>query len=156
MKRLFLAALAACLLAPSFADAQVAGSPVQIQDPSTLKSATVNSDGSLKVNMSGGGGTFLPTNSSGAYSAVTIGTTASTIITAGACKVFCDIVNDSPTATICISVGSTATITGSACAAGEITIPPLWHRSWEGSYVPSDAISAIASSSSTPGAVGAK
>lgn len=97
-----------------------------------------------------------PTNSSGAYGSATVGTSASTIITAAACKVFCEVVNNSQTATVCINVGATATISTGVCAAGEITLPPLWHRSWEGSYVPSDAISAIASSGSTPVATGAK
>lgn len=104
----------------------------------------------------GGGGTVTPTNSAGAYSAVTVGTSASTAITAAACKVFCEIVNDSPSATICVNVGASATITGTTCAAGEITLPPLWHRSWEGFYVPSDAVSVIASAASTPAAAGAK
>lgn len=97
-----------------------------------------------------------PTNSAGAYSAQTVGTSASTIIVASACKVFCDVYNTSSTATICINVGAAATISNGSCAAGEITLPPLWHRSWEGTYVPSDAVSAIASAASTPATVGAK
>lgn len=106
---------------------------------------------------SGGTTTILPTNSAGAYSAITIGSSASTIVAATACKVFCDVVNNSATATVCLNVGGTATApTAGVCPAGEIGLPPGWHRSWEADYVPSDAISAISSAASTPATVGAK
>jgi hypothetical protein len=92
----------------------------------------------------------------GAYSAATVGTSASTIVAAGAARVFLDLFNTSATATVCINIGATATITGTQCAAGEITLPPLSNKTWEGSYVPSDAISAIASASGTQFAIGVK
>lgn len=105
---------------------------------------------------SGGGGSSGPVKGSGAYSGATIGVTDSTILAASTATVFLDLVSDSPTATICINFGSAATITGTTCAAGEYTIPPLWHRSWEGSFIPTDAIHAIASAASTPATVGVK
>lgn len=103
-------------------------------------------------------GTFtpIPTNSAGAYSLATITASDQTILTASTAKVFLDLVNLSPTATVCINFGATATITGTVCAAGEVALPPLWHRSWEGNFVPSDAIHAIASAASVPFTIGAK
>ena len=98
----------------------------------------------------------IPNIGTGAYSAVTIGASDSTILAAGSAFYILDIINDSPTATVCINLGATATISGTNCSAGEITLPPLWHRSWEGSFIPSDAIHAISSSSSTPASVGVK
>jgi len=139
-----------------------AGCIYQSPTLSAGQQATLSCDqnGNLKTTGGGGGGgstTILPTNSSGAYSSVTIGTSASTVIAAAACKVFCDILNNSATATVCVNVGGTATApTAGVCPAGEITLPPYWHRSWEADYVPSDAISAISSAASTPATVGAK
>lgn len=86
----------------------------------------------------------------------TVGATDSTIVAAGSVFYFLDLVNDSPTATICINFGAVATISGTTCAAGEITLPPLWHRSWENNLVPNDAIHAIASAGATPMTLGTK
>jgi hypothetical protein len=98
----------------------------------------------------------VPNVASGAYASVTVGTVDSTILAANTAFYFLDVVNASATATICLNFGAAATITGTQCAAGEIALPPLWHRSWEGSFVPSDAIHAIASAASTPASVGGK
>lgn len=93
----------------------------------------------------------------GSYAAFTVGTGDGIIVAAtNPGSKFLDIVNQSPTATVCINFGAAATITGTACAAGEYTLPPLWHRSWENSFVPSDVIHAIASAASTPVTVGVK
>lgn len=97
-----------------------------------------------------------PNRWTGAYSATTVGTTDDPIISAGALFYFLDIVNNSPTATICVNFGAAATISGTTCGAGEVTLPPLWHRSWENSFLPTDAIHIIASATSTPITVGAK
>lgn len=105
---------------------------------------------------SGGTTTLVPTVGTGAYAAATVGASDSTVLAASTATVFLDLVNDSATATVCINLGATATITGTQCAAGEITLPPLWHRSWEGNFVPTDAVHAIASAASTQVAVGAK
>ncbi|HWY14439.1 MAG TPA: hypothetical protein VNX86_04775 [Rhizomicrobium sp.] len=99
-----------------------------------------------------------PTKGTGAYAPATVGTTDSTILAASTAAVFLDLVNNSSSATICVNIGTTATINGSQpyCPAGEITLPPLWHRSWDGTFVPTDAIHAIASATSTAATVGAK
>ena len=98
----------------------------------------------------------VPNVASGAYTAATIGTSDQTILAAGSAYYFLDLVNDSATATVCINFGATATIAGTSCSAGEITLPPLWHRSWEGSFIPTDTLHAIASAASTPASIGAK
>jgi hypothetical protein len=98
----------------------------------------------------------VPNLAGGAYGPATIGTSDLPILAANSAYYLLDIVNLSPTATICINFGATATINGVVCAAGEITLPPLWHRSWEGAFVPTDAIHAIASATSTPATVGVK
>jgi hypothetical protein len=99
---------------------------------------------------------IAPTTGTSAYSPATVGTTDSTIVAAGTASKFLDLINVSATATICINFGAAAaTITGSQCAAGEITLPPLFHRSWESNFVPTDAVHAIASAAATPATVGA-
>jgi hypothetical protein len=98
----------------------------------------------------------VPNLASGAYGSATIGTSDSIILNAGSAFYLLDIVNLSSTATICLSFGAAATISGATCAAGEIALPPLWHRSWEGALIPTDALHAIASAASTPASVGAK
>ena len=98
----------------------------------------------------------VPNLATGAYASATVGTSDATILAAGAAFYLLDIVNNSSSATICINFGATATISSGVCAGGEITLPPLWHRSWEGSFVPTDSVHAIASAASTPASVGAK
>ena len=112
----------------------------------------LDGNGRLLANIATGAVTPAPTNAPGVYAAATVGTTASTLLAANTAKVFLDIVNVSPTATLWVSVGGTAV----AGAAGTIPLPPGWHRSWEGSYVPSDAISCIASAAATSVTIGAK
>jgi hypothetical protein len=101
------------------------------------------------------GSATVPNQAPGAYSTATVGTSDSTILAANTAFYFLDLVNASASATICINFGATATISGTQCAAGEITLPPLWHRSWDGNFVPTDAVHAIASAVSTPASVGA-
>ncbi len=100
--------------------------------------------------------TSKPTNSAGAYSAATVGTSSGSILAASTATVYLEVINDSPTATVCVNVGSAATISGTTCAAGEIPLGPIGSHLWNSSYVPSDQIFAIASASSTPVTVGAK
>lgn len=98
----------------------------------------------------------VPNAGVGAYVSATIGASDVIVLAAGTGAYFLDVANLSATATICVSFGAAATISGSQCAAGEIALPPLWHRSWEGSFVPTDAVHAISSSASTPMSVGVK
>ena len=97
-----------------------------------------------------------PSTGTGAYSPATISTTDQTILAASTAVVFLDLINNSQSATICINFGATATIAAGVCAAGEVTLPPLYHRSWENVFVPTDAIHAVASSAGVPAAVAAK
>lgn len=98
-----------------------------------------------------------PTKSAGTYTAVTVGTSSASILAASTATVFLDFINNSQTATVCLFLGAgPATISGSLCAAGEITVPPLWHWSKEENFVPTDQIFAIASAASTAGSLGVK
>jgi hypothetical protein len=90
------------------------------------------------------------------YTSQTVGTSSAQILAQGTARVFLDVINLSSTNTVCINFAAAATITGTACGAGEITLPPLWHRSWEGVFIPGEAINAIASGSGTSVSVGAK
>lgn len=84
------------------------------------------------------------------YVSASIGTTAAAVLQQGTTRVFLDIVNESSTATVACAFGSTPTING----AGSITLPPLWHRSWENNFIPTDAIYCVSSASSTPVTIG--
>lgn len=88
----------------------------------------------------------------GTYSPVTVGTSSAQALAAGSANKFLDIMNESATATIACAFGATAVING----AGSITFPPGWHRSWEGTFVPTDAVNCIASGASTPATIGVK
>ena len=94
----------------------------------------------------------VPTGGTGSYSAATIGAASGQAVAAGTAVVFLDLVNQSATATIACAFGAPAVLNG----AGSITIPPLWHRSWEGSFVPTDAVNCIASAAATPATIGVK
>lgn len=96
----------------------------------------------------------IPFATAAPYAANTVGTSESTILTTRAGNNSLDIVNNSQTATICINFGATATISNGVCAAGEVTIPPLWHREWTAPFVPYGAVHAISSADSTPVSVG--
>jgi hypothetical protein len=136
---------------------------MSFQSGSAAYLAAITGGGTTTLNISGGSG--LPTGSgcvaapkasTGAYASATAGASDVTILAANGAQSFLDVVNQSPTQTVCLNFGAAATISGTSCAAGEITLPPLWHRSWEGGFVPSDALHAIASAASTPLSVGAK
>jgi hypothetical protein len=88
----------------------------------------------------------------GTYSSVTVGTSSAQALAAGSASKFLDIMNESASATIACAFGATAVINGG----GSITFPPGWHRSWEGSFVPTDAVNCIASGASTPATIGVK
>ncbi len=96
--------------------------------------------------------TNTPLKGTGAYSAVTVGASSAQALAAATATVFLDIVNESASATVACAFGATAVING----AGAITLPPLWHRSWEGTFVPTDAVNCIASAGSTPATIGVK
>lgn len=102
-----------------------------------------------------------PLNGTGSYSPATVGATAATIVAAAGAnaRAFVDVVNLSGSATVCLSVGGTATISGSTCDAGEFPLAPGARATWPqggSTFVPADAISAIASASATPMTIGVK
>lgn len=84
------------------------------------------------------------------YQPLTVGTGDVTVVPSTSGYHVFDIVNNSPSATLCVNFGAAATISGTACPAGEITIPALWHRSWVNQEVPVGSVHAIASAASTP------
>ena len=100
--------------------------------------------------------TAKPTTGTAAYSAATVNTTDAVILSASTATVFLDVVNNSQSATICINFGAAAVISAGTCAAGNVTLPPLFHRSWEANFFPTDAIHAVASSAGVPATVAAK
>jgi hypothetical protein len=99
--------------------------------------------------------------SPGGMTAATVGVTAAVLIPAGAGPAYREVLNVSATATVCLSIGGTPTITGTQCGGTGAIIPiaPLWAVWWPvagQTYVPTDAISAIASAATTPVTVGLK
>jgi hypothetical protein len=88
-----------------------------------------------------------------AYQPYTIGLSPTVVVNQNIAGVILDFVNVSTTATIaCAPSYTTPTING----AGSYTIPPGWHRSWEGSFVPTDQWACIASAANTPMTVGVR
>lgn len=98
----------------------------------------------------------IPVSSNANYSAVTVGTSSASILSPFQANIFLDVYNDSATATVCCAFGAAATISGTACAAGELSLPAGWHRSWENNYIPADQLFCIASAASTPVTLGYK
>jgi hypothetical protein len=94
-----------------------------------------------------------PANAAGAFSGTTLGTAAASILAANTAKVFLQIVNASTTnATVWVSFAGTAAVGG----AGSIPIGPGGSLLFSGTFVPSDAVSAIATAASTPITIGVK
>jgi hypothetical protein len=87
-----------------------------------------------------------PTSGMGSVSSCTVGTSSAQCVAAAASRVTMAIDNESTTATIACNFGGTAALN----AAGSWTIPPGDTRTWNGSFVPADAINCIASAASTP------
>lgn len=113
----------------------------------------VTASAPLPVTSSGGSVSVAPATSAGNYAAKTITNSSTEALAAAAGgRVFLDIINESASATIACALGATAVING----AGSITIPPLWHHSWDGSFVPSDAVNCISSVASSTATIGAK
>lgn len=97
--------------------------------------------------------TVTPIKGSGAYNPATITNSSTQVLAAGIASAMLDIVNESTTATIACAFGVSAAVINGA---GSITIPPGWHRSWEGFFVPTDAVNCISSVASSAASVGAK
>ena len=93
-----------------------------------------------------------PQGYSNVYTSYTVGTTSQKLVKAYVANKFLDIVNNSTTATIYCNFGSDALADGSS----SLSIPPLWHRSYEGGVTPYDALYCISSAASTPVSIGVK
>lgn len=160
LRRRALALLLAAVLLPPFA-AIVAQAQQVTNFASTMQALTAIYNalaGTLAVS---GSVTPTPVNSAGNYSPATVGSTPSTIVAAlsSGTRTIVDVRNLSASATVCLSLGGTATISGSTCAAGEIPLGPGGDQAWPiggSTFVPADAISAIASGAGTPLTVGVK
>lgn len=149
MKKLFLIAILS--LMPICARAQQAVSPC-VQTPSQFGGTNcvpVSTTSPLPVS---GGSTPAPNTGTGSYMAVTVGVASAQALAAGAATKYLQIFNASATATIACRLGAAAVLNG----AGSITLPPQWAATWDGSFVPSDAVNCIASVASTPATIGAK
>lgn len=89
----------------------------------------------------------LPASTTGSTDAVTVGTTSSQALAAAAgIRRFLAIDNESMTAAIACAFGGAAALN----TAGSWTIPPGMTRTWNGTFVPSDAVNCIASAAGTP------
>ena len=90
----------------------------------------------------------LPSTGTGAFIAKTIGTGASTVLAAGNTTTYLLLANPSVAGgnTVYCAFGSTAVVN----AAGTIPVAPGQIMTFEGSYVPRDAVSCIATGASTP------
>lgn len=89
----------------------------------------------------------LPSNGAGSASGLTVGITSSQALGAAVIgRKFLAIDNESTTATVACAFGAPAAIN----AAGSFTIPPGFTRTWDGTFVPNDAVSCIASAGATP------
>jgi hypothetical protein len=107
----------------------------------------------MPVTVNGGGAAVTGTVTSPA-----IGTTDTTLTGSAGAASYVDVFNPSAN-TVCVNFAATATISGTTCAGGEYTIPPLWHRSWpdDGSAVlPPLPLHAIASGAGTTGTLTVK
>ena len=89
----------------------------------------------------------LPNSGAGSTSAVTVGTSSAPALGAAVGgRKFLAIDNESQTATLACAFGAAAALN----TAGSFTIPPGFTRTWDGTFVPNDAVNCIASAGSTP------
>lgn len=112
------------------------------QSDNGYNSIPINSAHPLPVTgvISGGSITVEPATASAEYQSGTVGAVSAQLI-ATESRQYLDIINQG-TVSIACSLGGTAVVGG----AGSIDIPPGWHRSWDASFVPSDAVNCISSS----------
>jgi hypothetical protein len=88
-----------------------------------------------------------PTSAAGSAGPVTVSTTSTQALASSALgRRFLAIDNESITATVACAFGTTAALN----TAGSWTIPPGMTRTWNGSFVPSDAVNCVASATGTP------
>lgn len=88
-----------------------------------------------------------PWSAPGSNSSATVGTAAVQLLGQAGSRVHLAIDNEGA-APVGVCFG--APCVPSIGAAGTWTIPPGWTRSWDGNFVPSDAVQAIAGAAGTP------
>lgn len=93
-----------------------------------------------------------PDADSGAYVAKTVTSSSTQMLAAGVATKFLQINNESTTATIACNFGGTAALN----TAGSITLPPGWTATWDGTFIPDDAINCISSAATSAATFGAK
>lgn len=146
MKRILLAVLFLCSqLIPAYADSPT-GSPCAAPaavgtycDNTMLLKLLVN-----QIN-TGISVSAAPTTSAATTTAATIGASSAQALAGGSRK-YLLIKNESASAFIACRFAGTAALN----TAGSITLAPYAGFTWEGTFVPNDAINCIASASSTP------
>jgi Zn-dependent alcohol dehydrogenase len=88
-----------------------------------------------------------PNSTTGSTTAVTVGTSSAQALAAAvSVRRFLAIDNESTTAAVACAFGATAALN----TAGSWTIPPGMTRTWNGTFVPSDAVNCIAGAAGTP------
>lgn len=154
MARQLVAALVLCLCAAGAAFAQsqfptpaynsvVRGTAILVPNGQSLGGQPVmappsaNNPMAIQQNPASGGGSVTP---------VTLGTSSTQVLAAVTARKFLAIDNESTGAAIACALGTSAALN----TAGSFTIEPGWTRTWDGSFVPSDAVNCIAAVGSTP------
>ena len=103
--------------------------------------------GSPVVSTSNGTGAYT-----GAYSTPSIGTSSAQALPASVASLFLDITNQSTYAVIACAFGQAAVISG----AGSFTLQPGASKTFQGSFVPTDALNCISTYAATPATIGVK
>jgi hypothetical protein len=153
MARQFFAALALCLCAGvAFAQSQfptpaansvVRGTAILVPNGQTVGGQPVMAPPSATSPMAT---QQTPNSGSGSVTAVTLGTGSTQVLAAVTSRKFLAIDNESTSAAIACAFGATASID----TAGSFTIQPGLTRTWDGSFVPSDAVNCVAAAGATP------
>lgn len=92
-----------------------------------------------------------PNSTTGSTTAVSVGTTSAQVLAAAvSVRRFLAIDNESATVAVACAFGTTAALN----SAGSWTIPPGMTRTWNGTFVPSDALNCIANATATPVTIG--
>ena len=97
------------------------------------------------VNVKAGSVTPTPTSSAATTTAASVGVASAQALASGT-RVYLAFKNESTSAFVACTLEATAALN----TAGSITLPPYASWAWEGSYIPSNALSCIASGAATP------
>lgn len=115
----------------------------------TTATGVVIENGSGGLAPASGGTVSPPASGTGSTTAVTVTSTSGQALAAAVTRRFLYIGNESTTATIACNLGGTAILN----TAGNYTIPPNTGRTWDGTFIPSDAVNCISSAATSPATV---